>query len=108
MRGRAAPALLLAPLLAGLVACGPVPVDRAERSCLRDAELAQRPRGEVTLGVGAGGGGFNGGFGRVELDVSSDYLMGRDPSDVFNRCVLQRSGQMPTRALADQPGWYGG
>lgn len=107
MMGRAAPLLILASLLAGLVSCGPVPVEQAESACMRNAEMAQRPRGSVTMGVGGGGGGHSGGFGRVELDVSSDYLMGRDPSDVFNRCVLSRSGQLPTRALADQPGWRG-
>ncbi len=99
--------ILTPPLLAVLSACGPVPVAQAERSCLRDAEMAQRPRGSVTMGVGAGSDGWRGTMGRVELDVSSDYLMGRDPSDVFNRCVVNRSGQMPTRPLHDQPGWRG-
>lgn len=98
---------LSAPLLAALAGCGPVPVEQAERSCLRDAEMAQRPRGSVTVGVGAGSGGMRGSFGRVELDVSGDYLMGRDPSDVFDRCVVNRSGRMPTRSLAEQPGWRG-
>lgn len=93
-------------LLIALAACAPVPVERAEASCMRDAELASRPRGEVTMGV-IGGGGSAGPVGRVELEVSSDYLMGRDPSDVFNRCVMRRSGQLPTRSLADQPGWRG-
>ncbi len=105
---RARVGLILTLLLpAAVTACGPVPVAQAEQSCLRDAELAQRPRGSVTMGVGAGNGGFNGSFGRVELDVSGDYIMGRDPSAVFNRCVVNRSGQMPTRVLADQPGWRG-
>lgn len=104
---RGATWIVPAPLLVALAACGPVPVEQAERACLRDAELAQRPRGSVTMGVGAGSGGWSGGFGRVELDVSSDYIMGRDPSAVFNRCVVNRSGQMPTRPLVDQPGWRG-
>lgn len=105
---RARVGLILTLLLpAAVTACGPVPVEQAERTCLRDAELTERPRGSVTMGVGAGSGGFNGSFGRVEIDMSSDYIMGRDPSDVFNRCVLNRSGQMPTRVLADQPRWRG-
>lgn len=99
--------LALVPLLAVLSACGPVPVDQAERACLRDAELAQRPRGNVALGVGSGSGGTQG-FGRVELEVTSDYVMRRDPSDVFDRCVRRMSGQVPQRPLADQPGWRGG
>lgn len=105
MRARSALPMALT-MLAALAACGPVPVDRAEDSCLRDAELASRPRGEVTMGV-AGGSGRVGTVGRLEVDLSSDYLMGRDPSDVFNRCVMRRSGQLPSRALADQPGWRG-
>ncbi|WP_272860246.1 hypothetical protein [Paracoccus stylophorae] len=106
MRARAT-LLVLLPLIAAVPACGPVPVAQAEASCLRDAELAARPRGSVTMGVGAGRGGFTGGFGRVEVDISSDYVAGRDPSDVFNRCVVRRSGQIPTRPLYDQPGWRG-
>lgn len=88
----------------GLTACGPVSVDQAEQSCLRNAELATRPRGEVAIGAFGGNGGSDIG-GRVELEISSDYIMQRDPSDVFNRCVLNKSGKLPTRALADQPGW---
>lgn len=102
---RLAPLLVLM-LAAGLSACGPVPVDQAERSCLRNAELAQRPRGEIVLGVGAGGGGPRA-IGRVDVEVSGDYLMGRDPNEVFNRCVLNRSGQLPVTPLASQPGWRG-
>ncbi|MDP5308303.1 hypothetical protein [Paracoccus spongiarum] len=94
-------------LAAALAGCAPLPVERAEASCLRDAELASGPRGQVTMGVAGGGGRSSGAIGSVELNISSDYLMGRDPSDVFNRCVLRRSGQMPTRSLADQPGWRG-
>lgn len=92
--------------IALLLACGPVPVEQAERSCLRSAELASGPRGEAAIGV-AGGRGGSRSFGQLELEISSDYLMGRDPSDVFNRCVMQKSGQMPGRVLADQPGWRG-
>lgn len=97
------PRIALLPLLF-LTACGPVPVGRAEKQCLRDAELAAGPKGEIAIGAIGGGGGTRLG-GRVELEISSDYIVGRDPSEVFNRCVIRRSGQMPTRPLADQPGW---
>jgi hypothetical protein len=93
----------LAPLLVLLAACGPVPVEQAERACLQDARLAQRPRGELGIAVGSGGRVRVGG----QIDVSSDFLLGRDPSDVFARCVLRRSGQMPTRPLSAMPGWEG-
>lgn len=100
-------AALLLLVTGGLSACGPVSVAQAERSCLRSAELASKPRGEVVIGaIGGGGGGFRP-AGRVELEISSDYIIGRDPSDVFSRCVIRKSGQIPTRPLADQPGWRG-
>lgn len=98
-----ASALALAALLP-LAACGPVPVDQAERSCLEDARAATGPRGEISMGVGTDG-RRSWPAGSVEISVSSDYIMGRDPSDVFNNCVMRRSGQMPTRVLADMPGW---
>lgn len=105
MRARRVPAAALAlGLPALLAACGPVPVADAERSCLRDAELAQRPRGSVSLGVVSDGGRVRPTAG-LEIEVSGDYLAGRDPSDAFARCVHRRSGQMPTRPLHEQPGW---
>jgi hypothetical protein len=75
---------VLLPLLM-LAACAPIPVDEAERQCL------------------AGG---TGGFGaQVTIDVSTDYLAGRDPAAVFDACVLRRSGNPPSRPLTSQPGW---
>lgn len=106
MRARLALATAL-PLLAILAGCGTVPVADAEQTCLRDAELALRPRGEARIGLGTDSSGNLRSVGRLEVDISSDYIAGRDPSDVYNRCVLRRSGQMPTRALYDQPGWRG-
>lgn len=83
-----------------------MPVDQAERVCLRDAELTTQPRGEIAVGVGKGNSGtFT--ASRFEVEVTSDYIMGRDPAEVFSRCVLRKSGQMPVRALTDQPGWRG-
>lgn len=95
----------MAVLLTGaLAACGPVPVQQAELTCLRDAELAVRPRTNVALGVGTGFGGGTRSFGSVSVDLSGDYLMGRDPSAVYDRCVQRRSGQPPRLPLAEQPG----
>lgn len=94
---------VLTPVLLGLAACSPVPVAQAERICLDDARAARSPQGEVGFGVGSGG--FRGGY--LSIGVSSDYIAGRDPSDVYNNCVMRRSGQMPTRPLYEQPGWRG-
>ena len=90
-----------------MAACGPVPVEQAELTCLRDAELAVRPRTNVAVGVGTGFDGDTRGFGSVSVDLSGDYLMGRDPAQVYDRCVQRRSGQPPRRPLSDQPGWTG-
>lgn len=108
MRARVA-SLILVPLLAVLAACGPVPVDQAEQSCLRDAANAKPVRGNVAVGVtgGSGSGARLRSKGEIDLNISSAALNGRDPSDVYNSCVMRRSGQAPTRALVDQPGWRG-
>jgi hypothetical protein len=79
-----------------------VPVAQAERSCMEDARLAQAPRGEISIGVGSGGPHVGG-----KIDVSSDFILGRDPSEVFNRCVLRRSGQLPVTPYTQQPGYRG-
>lgn len=91
--------LLAAGLLSG---CGPVPVGQAENMCLRDAELTARPRGEVGVGVGSGGARSS-----IKLELSSDYLNGRDPSEVYSRCVYNKSGQLPTRPLTSRTDWKG-
>ncbi|MES2843439.1 MAG: hypothetical protein V4804_07695 [Pseudomonadota bacterium] len=92
----------LAPLLL-LVACGPIPVDRAEDQCFERARLAAAPRGEIGLGVGSGGRTA----GSIEVNITSDYLMGRDPSAVYDACVYQKSGQPPSRPLYTRPDWKG-
>lgn len=82
-----------------LAACGPVSVRQAEQECLPKARLAQQPRGEVAVGVNS-----NGQVGsRVEVNVSSDFLLGRDPNQVFETCVIQRSGELPSQPFYSFP-----
>ena len=97
------PAALLAAALPVLTACGPMSLAEAERQCFERARLAQQPRGEVIVGVGSGGRKAAG----VELNVSSDYLMGRDPSAVYESCVMQKAGEPPSRPLYARPDWKG-
>jgi hypothetical protein len=94
--------LSLVPLLF-LVACGPIPVAQAERQCLERARLAQQPRGEISVGMSSDGRMAGG----LELEISSDFLAGRDPSAVFEACVMQKSGEVPSRSLSQMPGWTG-
>ncbi|MDZ4136319.1 MAG: hypothetical protein U1D06_12120 [Paracoccaceae bacterium] len=92
-------ALLLLPL----AACGPVPLYMAEDQCFEQARLAQQPRGEIALGIGSDGSSR----ARVKLGISSDYIMGRDPSAVYDSCVYQKSGQPPSRPLYSRTDWKG-
>lgn len=102
MARRGALIAVIPPLL-GMAACAPAPVSvgQAERICLRDAYNAARPRTEIGLGLGSEG--YRGGY--VGIELSSDYIMGRDPAEVFETCVRRRSGQPPSRPLQEQPGW---
>ncbi|SNX69515.1 hypothetical protein SAMN05878503_10478 [Cereibacter ovatus] len=86
-----------------LLACGPIPVDQAERICADRAHLAAAPRGTAEVGVGSGGHVIGG----VGITVTSDYLMGRDPAAVYDTCVYQKSGQPPTRPLYSRSDWKG-
>lgn len=82
-----------------LSACGPMDLDMAENSCIERAQLAQRPRGQITAGFGSGGRSS----ASFDLGISSDYLMHRDPDQVFADCVQQRAGQAPSRPFSSRP-----
>lgn len=92
--------LLLLSLVA-LTACGPISVAEAERQCFERARLAQQPRGAITVGASSDGRKSAG----LELNVSSDFLMGKDPSAVYESCVMQKSGEPPSRPLYARPDW---
>ncbi|WP_313135328.1 hypothetical protein [Paracoccus jeotgali] len=94
--------LLAAPL--ALAGCAPMPLADAERVCLEDARAATGPQGKVGIGVASGRGGVRP-FSRVEVSVSSDYIMGRDPAQAYDACVQRRAGQPPSRPLHDITGW---
>jgi len=90
-------------LLTVLGACaGKVPLAQAEAQCAHEARYATAPRGHVTLGAGTGGARLGG-----EITVSSDFLLRRDPAQVFERCVIQRAGQQPSQPLYTRTDWKG-
>jgi hypothetical protein len=97
------PALAGTVALALLSACGPMTLAEAERQCFERARLAQQPRGAVTVGASSDGRTSAG----LELNVSSDFLMGKDPSAVYETCVMAKTGQPPTRPLYARPDWRG-
>lgn len=88
-------------VLVPLAACGPVSREQAERDCFARASLAQQPRGEVGLGMDSRGRAA----GNFEITVTSDYIQGRDPAAVYDACVYQKSGQLPSQPLYTRPDW---
>ena len=88
--------VLLAPAAALLLsACEPVPVspEVAARRCEAQARGAQGPTGSITLGANSEGGGFAG----AEIGLTSDFLTGRDPLEVYEQCVIRQTGAAPVR-----------
>ncbi len=83
--------ILLLPLLA---ACGPVSPELAAKQCTERARAAQGPTGKISLG--ASNKGFQSG---IEVGISSDFIMGRDPQLVYENCVFDKTGQGPIRPL---------
>jgi hypothetical protein len=82
-----------------LVACGPVSLDQAERACAPRAHLAAKPQSSVGVLYNSNGTTQIGG----SFGISTDYLQGRDPNDVFRACVQDQSGQVTTRSYLDLP-----
>lgn len=85
---------LAASLLAGC-ASEPIPLGEAEFLCAECARQATRPTGEATIGIG----NKSGVSGGISIGVTSDFLTGRDPQDVYASCVMDKSGQPPSRPL---------
>ncbi len=87
--------LRLVPVLLGLAACAPQPIspERAAEICEERARAAQGPTGRVTIGASSSDGPFAG----AEIGVTSDYLAGRDPIEVYRQCVYSRTGAAPIR-----------
>lgn len=90
-------------ILVLLAACGPMSLSEAERQCFERARLAQQPRGEIAVGASSDGRKAAG----FELNVSSDFLLGKDPSAVYESCVMSKTGQAPSQPLYMRPDWKG-
>lgn len=100
----------LAGLAAMLAACTPalVPVEQAERSCAAEVQShAMHAEPRVSMGVAIGSGGRVRPHAGLSVSMSPDRVAPVDTAEAFNRCVMRRSGQMPTRPLAGQPGMQG-
>ncbi len=86
---------ILLPALMLLAACGPLSPERAAEVCEDKARAATGPTGEIGIGIGTGGKVGS----RLEVGVTSDYLRGLDPYQVYEDCVRRETGQGPIRPL---------
>ena len=76
---------------------GPITVERAMAQCTERARAAVKP--EVSVGVGIGiGRRVRTGVG-IGIELSSDYLKGTPPEEVYETCVVAKSGEKPTEPL---------
>ena len=77
----------------------PVSVEEAMAECTYRARSAIKP--DVRVGVGVGTGGYYGNrvHGGIGIELSGDYLKGRSPNEVYETCVVDRSGEKPTQPL---------
>ena len=84
--------ILLASVLL-LAACGTITPERAAQQCEERAQAAMGPSGKVTVGANSQAGGF----ASASFTISSDYLAGRDPYEVYRTCYVEKIGQEPYR-----------
>lgn len=68
-----------------LSACGPPSPEAMQRLCADRARAAAGPAGTVGFGIGSGGLATD-----LDVTISSDYIAGRDPQDVFDSCMARR------------------
>ncbi len=87
--------LLSIAVLLAAAACGPISPERAADICEERARAAAGPTGEVAVGVNSDGKVRS----SLSIGVTSDYLQGRDPYQVYDSCVRQKTGQGPIRPL---------
>ena len=78
-----------------LAACELPPPDpaRVADQCEERARAAQGPTGQFTVGVN----NRSGGFADASVGITSDFLRGLDPVAVYERCVFERTGELPIR-----------
>ena len=81
--------------LTALAACDLPPPDpaRVADQCEERAREAQGPTAGLTIGVNNRTGGFVSG----NIGITSDFLRGLDPVEVYESCVFQRTGELPIR-----------
>lgn len=82
-------------VLMALAGCDlpPPSPETAAADCEERARASQAPEVGVTVGANSS----SGPFARGSIGVSLDLLRGRDPLEVYENCVMSRTGQPPIR-----------
>lgn len=91
--------LVAAALMAACTPPAPPTMAQAEAQCRQRADAATRPQTQIAVGVGTGGTSAS-----VQIGLSSDYLAGRDPENVYITCVTRLTGQAPETPLHPETG----
>ena len=91
--------LLAVALMAACTSPAPPTLAQAEAQCRQRADAATRPQTQIAVGVGTGGTSAG-----MQIGLSSDYLAGRDPGDVYTTCVIRLTGQAPETPLYPETG----
>jgi hypothetical protein len=84
----------------GLTACSdpePISLERAMALCTERARSAVKPDVHVGVGIGIGH-RVHTGVG-IGVELSPDYLKGTPPEEVYETCVVAKSGVKPTEPL---------
>ena len=96
---RLTPALAAVALIAGC-SSEPVSVRQAMEMCMEPARKAAGPTGTFGLGFGSEGGVSS----SLSIELTGDYLIGRDPDEVFEECVVRQSGAVPDQPYSELVG----
>ncbi len=88
-------AFIASTAFACLASCGPVSPELAADQCEEQARQAAGPTGSVGIGVNSSGEAVS----SVEIGVTSDFLTGKDPRQIYDDCVFRKTGQGPIRPL---------
>ena len=69
--------------------------ENAAKLCEDRAHAALGPTGSIGISQSSSGKTRS----HLQLGITSDFIFGRDPYDVYDSCVHEKSGQGPIRPL---------
>lgn len=86
---------MLIAVFGALSACVPITPERAAAECQERAQAATGPTGSFGIGINSERGTVING----EITITSDFITGRDPYELYDSCVREKTGQGPIRPL---------